>query len=182
MSWKTIKTEVIEQNEHLRLLVDDFEMDGRAGKYWYHVNAYGDEAVSVFVQKDDETFVMIREYRYLFDRMSVTHAQGSIEKGETAEQAARREAREETGYEPGELIDLGWFASVPAFSKEKTRVFLAQDVKKVGQKLDDMEQIEVIEMTALEIDRAILEGTIWDGQAIACWYRVKQYLSRKVGG
>lgn len=176
MKWKTLKTDTIEANEHLRLLVDDFEVDGRAGKYWYHVNAYGDEAVSVFVQKDDGTFVMIREYRYLFDRMSVTHAQGSIEQGETAKEAARREAREETGFEPDQLIDLGWFASVPAFSKEKTRIFLARNVKKVGQKLDDMEQIEVVEMTADEIDRAIDDGTIWDGQAIACWYRVKTHL------
>ena len=177
MKWNTLKTETIEQNEHLRFLLDDFETDaGRQGKYYYHANAYGEEAVSVFIQKQNGVFVMIREYRYLFDRLSITMAQGAIEKGETAEQAARREAREEAGYDVGELIDLGWFASVPAFSKEKSRIFLAMDAKKVGQNLDAMEEIEVVEMTASEIEEAIVGGAIWDGQAIAAWYKVKAYL------
>lgn len=176
MIWKRIKTEVIEQNKHLRFLVDDFEMDGRAGKYWYHANAHGEEAVNVFVQKDNGAFVMIREYRYLFDRESVSMPQGSIESSETAEQAARREAREEAGYEGGTLIDLGWFASVPAFSKEKARTFLLIHGIHVGQKLDDMEQIEVVEMSARQIDEAIADGTIWDGQAIAAWYKVRAHL------
>ncbi len=176
MNWKTLKTETIESNPHLRFLVDEFDAGGRPGKYFYHTNAYGDEAVGVFVQKDTRTFVMIREYRYLFDRQTVTMAQGSIEQGERAEDAARREAREEAGYEAETLIDLGWFATAPAFSKERARLFLAQDVRHAGQKLDTLEEIETCEMTAEEIDLAIADGTIWDGQAIAGWYKVKHYL------
>jgi len=176
VKWKTLKTETLEANAYLRFLADDFEADGRPGKYFYHANAFGEEAVNVFIQKEDGMFVMIREYRYLFARDSLTHAQGSIEQHETAEQAARREAREEAGYDVGELLDLGWFASAPAFSKERARVFLGTQAKQVGQKLDAMEQIEVVEMTAAHIDEAIANGTMWDGQAIACWYKVKAFL------
>ena len=177
MKWKTLNVKIIEANEHLRFMAEDFETgNGKRGKYFYHTNAYGDEAVNVFVQKKDGTFVMTREYRYLFDQATLSMPQGSIETGESAEDAARRETLEEAGYKVGVLVDLGWFATAPAFSKERARIFLAQDVEPVGQKLDVMEEIETVEMTADEIDQAIADGTMWDGQAIASWYKVRAYL------
>ena len=179
-SWKTLKTKIIEQNKYLRFLVDTFVTDsGQSGEYFYHTNAHGDNAVGSFVQKDEDTFIMIREYRYLYDRISISQTQGSVELGEAMIDAAKREVIEETGYEPKTLIDLGWFATAPSFSKEKAHVFLARDLKPVGQKLDEIERIETIEMTIDEIDQAIESGQIWDGQVVAAWYRVKAYLSKE---
>ncbi|MBI5370101.1 NUDIX hydrolase [Candidatus Uhrbacteria bacterium] len=178
MSWKTLSTKTIIENEHLRFLQDAFETENRKkGTYWYHANAYGDKAVDVFIQKDEHTFVMIREYRYLFDRITISTPQGSIEQGESPEEAARREVREEAGYAADTFINLGWFATAPAFSKEQACIFLARNIHPVGQQLDTMEEIDVIEMTAEAIDQAIADGTIWDGQAIAGWDKVKAYLA-----
>lgn len=177
MSWKTLSTKLIEANPHLRFFVDEFETEeGKKGKYWYHMNAYGDDAVCMFVRKDENTFIMTREYRYLFDRIAISNPKGSIDEGETPEQAARREIVEECGYEPTELVYLGWLAPALAFSKEKMHLFLATSVKKIGQHLDKVEQIEVIEMTKEQINEAIRSGEIWDGQVVMAWYKVKDYL------
>jgi ADP-ribose pyrophosphatase len=176
MSWKTLNTKIIEANQHLRFMVDEFDADGRRGKYFYHTNAYGETAVNIFVQKSARMFLMIREYRYLLDGTTLSMPQGSVEPGETEEAAARREVVEECGYEPGTLTFLGWFATAPAFSKERVYLYLASDVKEVGQKLDEKEEIETVELTVEQIDEAILNGEMWDGQAIAGWYKVKQQL------
>lgn len=177
MSWKTLSTKSIEANTHLRFMVDEFETEeGKRGEYYYHTNAFGDTAVNIFVQKDNETFIMIREYRYLLDRVTVSMPQGSVEPNETDKFAAQREVMEESGYRAGKMIPLGWFATAPAFSKERAVVFLAQDVTHVGQDLDVREQIEIVEMSAKQIDEAILNGEMWDGQAIASWVKVKLYL------
>ncbi len=176
MSWKTLSTKIIEANEHLRFFVDEFEREGKKGNYFYHTNAHGDTAVNIFVQKDSNTFVMIREYRYLFDRFTMSIPQGSVEPNETDEQAARREVVEESGFEPAVLISLGWFATAPAFSKERAVLFLAKDLTHIGQKLDASEKIETVEMSAEQIDQAIADGDMWDGQAIASWQKVKQHL------
>ncbi len=179
-SWKTLKTEVIEENKHLRFFVDDFETPaGVTGKYFYHTNAYSDGAINIFLQKEEDLFVMIREYRYLFDKVSVSQPQGSIDPNEDPAATAKREAAEETGWEPQEVISLGWLASGPAFSKERAHSFFGRDLKHVGQKLDQNESIEVVEMTSAQIDEAILSGEIWDGQVVAGWYMVKNYLAQE---
>lgn len=172
---------MIEQNKHLRFFGDDFEVNGHVGKYWYHTNAYGDEAVMMCVQTDDGRFVMIEEYRYLIGHTSLGLPAGSIEVGESPLEAARREIQEESGYLASQMVDLGWFATAPAFSKERVRLFLATDVQPTSQRLDPFEQIQTVLMTAEQIDQAIEEGILWDGQAIAAWYKVKTYLSRAEG-
>ena len=175
--WKTLKTEILIQNEHLKFSVDDFELpDGSLGKYFYHRPAHVDNFVQVFVRRDDGLFVMIEEYRYLFDRISVACPAGSIEKDESTEDAARRETVEECGFDPKTLTPLGWTASAPAFSKEQASIYLATDLQEVGQNLDEREQIRVRIMSVQEIDDAIASGDIWDGIVISSWFKVKQHL------
>ncbi|MBI4438277.1 NUDIX hydrolase [Candidatus Uhrbacteria bacterium] len=177
MKWKTLKTTLIEGNSFLRFYVDEFETGtGKRGEYYYHVNGYTDGFVSVFVQTHKGTFIMTDEYRYLFDRPSLSNPAGGIEQNETIEEAARREAMEECGYQLGELIPLGWVASANAFSKERMHVFLGRDPVWVGQKLDEVEEITVREMTPAQIDDAIASGEIWDGTTISGWYKVKLFL------
>lgn len=174
--WQTLKTEVILENEYLRFLVDEFQVNGKIGKYFYHTNAYGDSAVSVFIQKTDNVFYMIKEYRYLFNEILLTNVQGSIEKDEDPKSAAIREVLEESGYETGEMIHIGTHATAPSFSKERTHVFLAKKITQKEQSLDENEDIEVVEMSVFQIEEAIKNGEIWDGQAIAGWYMVKNHL------
>jgi len=177
MSWKTLNTKIIEKNPYLRFLIDEFETEsGKKGKYYYHLNAYGDGFVSVFVQKDADTFIMTNEYRYLFDRFSVANPKGSIDKNESIEDAAIRETVEESGYKPNKLIPLGWISSAPAISKERMHLFLSNDIEYVGQKLEGDEEIKVRVMSVKQIDDAIVSGEIWDGATISGWCRVKLYL------
>lgn len=180
MSWKTVRTKIIEANPHLRFFIDDFETEtGKKGKYYYHSCGYGDGFVGVFVQKDEDSFIMTKEYRYLFDRESIANPKGSIEPGESIEDAAIRETIEECGYKPNTLIPLGWIASAPAISKERMHLFLGKDIVKVGQKIDELEQIDVLEMTSKQIDEAITSGALWDGTTISGWHRVKLYLNSR---
>ncbi len=146
---------------------------GNEGEYYYHENI---DSANVFAQAPDGRFVMIREYRYLFDTMSITQAMGGIEEGETPEESAVRELREELGYETGELILVGTYASSPSFSKEKVYTFLARDLKLVGTSLEGHEDIEPVFMEALEIEEAIAKGEIWDSHAITGWHFIERYL------
>jgi hypothetical protein len=178
MNWKTLNTKIIEANEHLRFLVDEFETEkGKKGKYYYHSCGSGDDFVGVVVQKDVDTFIMTREYRYLFDRISLAFPKGAIEPNETIEEAAIRETIEECGYKPNTLIPIGWVASAPAISKEKMRLFLGKDIVKVeNQKQDELETITAHKMTSKQIDEAIMSGEMWDGGAISGWLKVKLFL------
>ena len=175
--WKTIKTEPVIENDHIRFLVDDYEVDGQKRTYYYHANAYGTEYVEGFLQKENGNFIMLKEYRYLFDKISVAIPAGGIEKDETPDEAFVRECIEEAGYKPNKIVRIGWKASAPSISKERGIVYLATDLEPAKQKLEDNEEIDIIEMTAEQIDEAIQSGDIWDGTVISSWYLVKKHLN-----
>ena len=171
-SWRTITEEEVDKNPWWSHIVRRFVApDGREGEYHF---VHNDGAVMTFAQDADGRFVMIREYRYIQDRMSVSASAGGIERGETPAESAVRELREETGYETGGIVKLGEYAGAAAFSDEVIHVFLATALTKVGG--HDAEVAEVLLMASHEIDDAILTGEIWDGHAIASWQLVKLHL------
>ncbi len=173
--WKKISSEERDRNPHWTYRVDRFRtVDGKEGEYYYHTN---NNAITVFPQLEDGRFVMLREYRYLFDRVSLGHVQGRIEPQEMPEDAAHRELAEEVGYKAKELIYLGTTMTAPAFSTETVHIYLARGLSQTEKNTDEFETTEVVVMSKDEIEAAIQSREIWDKQVISDWHLVKQHLS-----
>jgi 8-oxo-dGTP pyrophosphatase MutT (NUDIX family) len=58
---------------------------------------------------------------------------GGLKKWETLDEAARREAREETGAELGEISLLGTFTGMIQWKTDHTVVFLCRDFRVIGK-------------------------------------------------
>jgi 8-oxo-dGTP pyrophosphatase MutT (NUDIX family) len=89
-------------------------------------------------------FVMVRQWRHGERGLSLEFPGGVFEKGENAETAARRELKEETGYDAKKIVKLGEFNPNPAIMSNHVHFFLAMDLNPpVEQQLDDDEYVEV---------------------------------------
>jgi ADP-ribose pyrophosphatase len=97
--------------------------------------------------------------------------------GEPAEVAARREVREETGYEPGELVALPGFYAANGITAHYAHAFAALDCTAAGaQNLDPCEQISVREFAREEVERLLDAGRIQDGfTAISLMYYLRRF-------
>jgi ADP-ribose pyrophosphatase len=81
---------------------------------------------------------------------------GRVDKGETTEAAARREAKEETGCEVGKLERMGAYLSSPGISDEFVTIYVgAMDATQVGGVHGKKTEGEDIRTRVLSVDEAL---------------------------
>jgi ADP-ribose pyrophosphatase len=148
--------------------------DGREQEY--HVVEIPDAAVVVPVLRDG-SIVLIGQYRYPHGKTHWEVPAGRMVSGEPPEVAARREVREETGYEPGELVALPGFYAANGITAHYAHAFAALDCTAAGaQNLDPCEQISVREFAREEVERLLDAGRIQDGfTAISLMYYLRRF-------
>ena len=73
--------------------------------------------------------ILVRQYRYAVDRWLWELPAGSVEAGETPEEAAARECAEEIQLRPGRVDQLGSFYPSPGFCDEVMIFFRLTDLR-----------------------------------------------------
>lgn len=132
----------------------------------------GESAVILPFTTDGEV-VVIDEWRHAVKRENHGLPAGSLEPGEDRTQGARRELREETGYEAGEMEYLGGFEPANGFSDAYFHYFVARDCERVSeQSLDTDETIEVSTRSFESLVEAVRAGELQDGRSATgiCYY------------
>ncbi len=151
--------------------------DGKIGELEI-IRHPGASAVVPFLDADnDPQVLLIKQYRYAANGYVYEIPAGRIDAGETPEQCARRELREETGYSAGKVRLLSSIYTTPGFIDEKIHLFVAEDltIGTVSQEPD-----EFMELHPLRLSRVVTmvrSGEIIDGKSIAGL--LLAYLSRK---
>lgn len=124
-------------------------------------------AVLVVPRLDRDRLVLVRNFRVAVGEHLWELPAGTLEAGEEPDHAAGRELEEETGYRAGELDPLGEFFTSPGFCDELMRVFVADDLEWVGQRLEPHEEIEVAVVSRAEVQAMLDDGRIRDGKTMA---------------
>jgi 8-oxo-dGTP pyrophosphatase MutT (NUDIX family) len=128
--------------------------------------------VNVIPLTPDHRIVLIRQYRHGIGDITLEIPGGIVEHGDTPEEAARRELREETGFCETEMVPLGHVHPNPAFLNNRCHTFVARDVFRAGdQRQDDKEDIEVLLRPVGDIPALIREGQISHSLVLAAFYR-----------
>jgi ADP-ribose pyrophosphatase len=147
--------------------MDEFLLpSGKRGEYHY-VQTNG-SAMVVPVDADG-LILMVNQYRYLLDRESLEFPCGSVKDGSTFDRTAWEELAEETGYSAGRIALAGAFNPFNGVTDEMCQVYVARDLRFVGETPDETEEFELLRFSPGEIDARVFDGTIWDGMSIAAW-------------
>ncbi len=127
-------------------------------------------AAAVIPVLDDGRIIMVRQYRNAIDSYTLEIPAGGLNGAdEPTKVAAHRELEEETGYY-AEIEDVTFLLTMyttVAFCNEKIDIYVARNLRKTRQHLDDDEFIDVEVYTIEELEDLILEGKIVDGKTIA---------------
>jgi ADP-ribose pyrophosphatase len=127
---------------------------------------HADVAVMVPIDPDGNV-VLERQYRLPAREALLEVPAGGVDDGESIEEAAQRELREETGFRAGRLERLAGFYATPGYCTEFMHLFLATDL--VEDPLQgDADEVIVLERMPLADAVGLIEtGGIKDAKSIA---------------
>jgi ADP-ribose pyrophosphatase len=114
-----------------------------------------------------DKIVLIRQFRFPINKEIWEIPAGKLDRGEKPEIGAKRELKEETGYEAKELKKIGEFYLSPGYSTEYMYLFLARGLKKGEQSLDKGEKIKEVKIfSKKEVLKMIKTRKIVDAKTI----------------
>lgn len=141
--------------------------------YFYHLK---DSVVVLPVTADGDALI-VREYKQGSEEIQEGLVGGYLNPGETFEMAARREVREETGYEAGQIIDLGHVWIIPRHSNGKVQLFLALGCQPVGEQIpDEAEEMNLVKIHLNEWIAKVINGETKETFSIAATIRALPHL------
>lgn len=119
------------------------------------------EWAQVLAVTPDEKVVLVKQFRQGTRSISLELPGGVVEKGQTPEEAARRELREETGYTADKWRLLASFRPNPAVQTNSAHLFLAEGARLTGPTdFDENEELDLITVPLNELKDLVMGGTI----------------------
>ena len=188
LAWEEIRTEHIVQDEWIDFRRSAYRFpDGSVFEPYY---SYSRRDYVVIVASDEEgNYLCVRQYRQGIREVTTEFPAGGIERkdgreygagrgpdvAENAMTAAKRELREETGYDSEEWEHLITVPSNATLADNYAYIFRAKNCRKAfGQDLDETEFLNVGKLTAQEIEEKIAAGQFQQAIHILAWLEAER--------
>lgn len=170
---RRIDRTLVHKGKIIDYYVDTMELpDGKQVK-WDFIQHNG--AAAVVPVTADGRILMVSQYRNALERYTLEIPAGGLNPGEATDLAAARELEEETGYASDQLELLLTIRTTVAFCNEKIDIYVARNLVKTHQHLDEDEYLNVEAHTMGELEQLIFNRKIEDSKTIAALmaYKVK---------
>jgi ADP-ribose diphosphatase len=151
----------------------DLTFSNGVKREYERMQGYGRGAVLIVPMLDKETLLLVREYCAGTHTYELGFPKGLIDEGETPEQAANRELKEEVGYGAEKLTHVHRVATAPAFFSASMEIFLAENLFSEKLPGDEPEELEVVAWKIADYQSLLAQPDFNEARSIAALMLVK---------
>lgn len=162
---KRIDRKLIHKGHIVEFYEDTMELPNGHRAKWDLINHKG--AAAVIPVLPDGKILMVSQYRNTCERQTLEIPAGGLEPGEDTRTGAARELEEETGYKSDDLEFLFSIYTTIAFCNEKIDIYIARNLQKTHQHLDEDEFLNVSSHGIPELLEMVYSGKIQDSKTVA---------------
>ncbi len=130
----------------------------------------------VIVPHDNGDLLFVRQFRLGAGEALLELPAGVLESGESPEECARREIREETGMGASQWMRIGELFIAPGYCTEYQYIFLASDLKPAPLRPDSDEFLQLVRLKVEEAYQMAERGLIRDGKTLAALLLARPHL------
>ena len=141
--------------------------------------ARGRQAVSVVAINTDDEVILVREYLAGLHRYELNLPKGTVDPGETFEEAANRELKEEAGFGARKLDYVRQITLAPAYMGFSIHVILARDLYPESLPGDEPEIMEVEKWRLQEADQLVMSELLSESRSIAALKLAEVFIERE---
>jgi ADP-ribose diphosphatase len=139
---KVLARKVVAQSRLLKIEAVDLRFSNGEQRQFERMQGSGRGAVMVVPFIDADTMILVREYAAGLHEYQLGFPKGLIDPGETPEEAAQRELKEEIGYGCHTLTRLTEVTMAPQFFQAKMTLFVAEQLYPEELPGDEPEPLE----------------------------------------
>ncbi len=161
---QVIKSDTIYQGKLLNVRVDRVRLP--SGRETVREVVEHPGAVVIVAVDGAGNVLLVKQYRYAVGRNTVEVPAGTLEHGETPDQAGPRELKEETGYTAGRWDPLASYYSSPGILTEQMHIYLARDLAEGTSEPEGDEDLQLEKLPLGEAVAMVERGEIVDGKTI----------------
>lgn len=128
---------------------------------------------------DGDDLVMIREYAVGMERYELGFPKGGIDKGETPEEAANRELKEEIGFGARHIHLLRTVITSPSYMRSIMHILIAEDFYPCKLEGDEPEPLEIVRIPLAQLDDLLDDPNFNEARNLTALYTLRDYLKTR---
>jgi ADP-ribose diphosphatase len=173
-----LRSRVVATSRLFRIEEIELRFANGVQRVYERMPGFGRPAVMVVPLDANDDVLLIREYAAGFHENQLTLPKGAAETGETLEQAADRELKEEIGYGARRIEWLKALNLSPGHMGFTINVLLARDLYPARLPADEPEPPEVVPWPLARLDELVWRTDFAEARALAALLLLQLHLRR----